>query len=110
MPWLPRSGSSGSPTTCSGASRRRRRPTGRTAGFAVGVLLLLILGFGMFYGGVMGTYGGLAGDRSLQLLYSAIKVPFLIMTTFALSVPSFYVVNSAAGPARRFRPRDPRPS
>jgi hypothetical protein len=62
-----------------------------------GILVLMILGFGMFYGVVMGTYGGLAGDRSLQLLYSAIKVPFLIMTTFALSVPSFYVVNSLLG-------------
>ena len=30
-------------------------------------------------------------------LYSAIKVPFLIMTTFALSVPSFFVVNSLLG-------------
>src|SRR5262249_25797790 len=48
---------------------------------------LVILGFGMFYGGVMGTYGGLAGDRPVQLVYSAVKVPFLIMTTFALSVP-----------------------
>ena len=61
------------------------------------VLVLLILGFGMFYGGVMGTYGGLTGDRPLQLLYSAIKVPFLIMTTFALSVPSFYVLNTLLG-------------
>ena len=48
-----------------------------------GASSLMIVGFGMFYGGVMGTYGGVAGDRSLQLLYSAIKVPFLIMTTFA---------------------------
>ena len=38
----------------------------------------MIVGFGMFYGGVMGTFGGLAGDRCWQLLYSAIKVPFLI--------------------------------
>src|SRR5262249_7890281 len=57
-------------------------------------LLLLILGFGMFYGGVMGTYGGLGDDRPLQLVYSAIKVPFLILMTFVLSVPSFYVVNT----------------
>jgi hypothetical protein len=68
------------------------------------VFVLLILGFGMFYGGVMGTYGGLGGDRPFQLLYSAIKVPFLIMTTFALSVPSFYVVNTLLG----LRPDFPR--
>jgi hypothetical protein len=58
---------------------------------------LLILGFGMFYGGVMGTYGGLAGDRAWQLAYSALKVPFLIMTTFGLSIPSFYVMNMLLG-------------
>jgi hypothetical protein len=57
----------------------------------------MILGFGMLYGGVMGTYGGLAGDRAWQLPYSAIKVPFLIVTTFVLSLPSFYVVNTLLG-------------
>jgi hypothetical protein len=61
------------------------------------VLLLLMLGFGMSYGVVMGTYGGLAGDRPWQLVYSAIKVPFLIMTTFVLSIPSFYVINTLLG-------------
>jgi hypothetical protein len=64
---------------------------------ALTVLLLLMLGFGMFYGGVMGTYGGLKGDRPWQLVYSAIKVPFLILTTFVLSIPSFYVINTLTG-------------
>src|SRR5690242_12258081 len=64
---------------------------------ALPILLLLMLGFGMFYGGVMGTYGGLEGDRPWQLVYSAIKVPFLIMTTFVLSIPSFYVINTLLG-------------
>ena len=68
------------------------------------ILGLMIVGFGMSYGGVMGTFGGLTGDRPLQLLYSALKVPFLIMTTFALSVPSFYVVNTLLG----LRPDFPR--
>ena len=61
------------------------------------VFTLMILGFGMFYGAVMGTYGGLAGGRALQLVFSAVKVPFLIVTTFALSLPSFYVVNTLLG-------------
>jgi hypothetical protein len=61
------------------------------------MLVLLILAFGMLYGGVMGTYGGLAGERPWQLVYSAVKVPFLIVTTFALSIPSFYVVNTLLG-------------
>src|SRR5690348_15845940 len=64
---------------------------------AMPVLLLLMLGFGMFYGGVMGTYGGLEGDRPWQLVYSAIKVPFLILTTFLLSMPSFFVINTLLG-------------
>ena len=80
----------------------RGRPAAVAVGRAVGrsatpVFTLMILGFGMFYGGVMGTYGGLAGARSWQLVYSAVKVPFLIVTTFLLSVPSFYVVNILLG-------------
>ncbi|WP_165227131.1 hypothetical protein [Aquisphaera insulae] len=58
---------------------------------------LMILGFGMFYGGVMGLYGGLSGHRLWQPVFSAVKVPFLIVTTFVLSVPSFYVVNALLG-------------
>jgi hypothetical protein len=64
---------------------------------SLAMLALLILGFGMLYGGVMGTYGGLAGDRPWQLLYSGLKVPFLIVTTFGLSIPSFYVMNALLG-------------
>ncbi len=69
----------------------------RTRGLSsTAVFALMILAFGMFYGGVMGTYG-LAGNRVTQLIFSAIKVPFLIVTTFALSLPSFYVVNTLLG-------------
>ncbi len=69
--------------------------SGRASSMAA--LALMIAGFGMWYGGVMGTFGGLAGDRPWQLLYSAVKVPILIMLTFAMSVPSFYVVNTLLG-------------
>ncbi len=51
----------------------------------------------MFYGGVMGTYGGIAGPRIWQAVYSAVKVPFLLIATFALSLPSFFVVNTLLG-------------
>jgi hypothetical protein len=61
------------------------------------IFTLMIVGFGMLYGGVMGTYGGLGGDRAWQLLYSSLKVPFLIVTTFVLSIPSFYVINTLLG-------------
>jgi hypothetical protein len=59
--------------------------------------LVLILVFGMTYGGVMGTYGGLSGDRLLQVVYSAVKVPILLVATFLLSLPSFFVLNTILG-------------
>jgi hypothetical protein len=62
-----------------------------------GVLVLLIVWFGMFYGGVMGTYGGIGGERIWQVVYSAVKVPFLLVVTFVLSLPSFLVVNTLLG-------------
>ena len=51
----------------------------------------------MFYGGVMGTYGGFGGPRMWQVVYSAVKVPFLLFTTFVLSLPSFFVINTLLG-------------
>ncbi len=63
-----------------------------------------IVAFGMFYGGVMGTYGGLGGPRMWQVVYSAVKVPFLLFTTFFLSLPSFFVINTLLG----LRPDFPR--
>jgi hypothetical protein len=64
---------------------------------ALRAFIILILVYGMFYGGVMGTYGGVAGDRSLQVVYSAAKVPLLLMVTFFLSLPSFFVLNTLLG-------------
>lgn len=57
----------------------------------------LVVLFGMLYGGVMGTFGGLAPDRALQIAYSAMKVPLLLFITFALGLPSFFVVNTLLG-------------
>jgi hypothetical protein len=65
-------------------------------------LVGLILIFGIFYGAVMGTYGGLVSDRLLQPLYSGIKVPLLLLVSFALSIPSFYVLNMLFGLAPDF--------
>jgi hypothetical protein len=64
---------------------------------SVATLTLAIAAFGMFYGGVMGTYGGVGGPRMWQVVYSALKVPFLLTTTFLLSLPSFFVVNTLLG-------------
>jgi hypothetical protein len=45
----------------------------------------------------MGGFGGLSGDRPLQVLFSAVKVPLLILVTTALAMPSFFVLNSLLG-------------
>ena len=48
---------------------------------------------GMAYGLVMGCFGG----RWLQLVYSAVKVPILLLATVGLSLPSFFVLNTLLG-------------
>jgi hypothetical protein len=45
----------------------------------------------------MGSFGGVFGERFLQVVFSAMKVPLLLMGTFALSLPSFFVVNTLFG-------------
>jgi hypothetical protein len=62
-----------------------------------GPLLIALVAYGMLYGAVMGSYGGANGWRFWQALYSAIKVPILLITTFLLSVPSFFVLNTLFG-------------
>jgi hypothetical protein len=64
-------------------------------------LLAFVVGFGLFYGAVMGSFG-VAGDRLLQPVYSATKVPMLLLVTFALSLPSFWVLNALLGLAGDF--------
>jgi hypothetical protein len=59
-------------------------------------LALVIVG-GALYGLVMGAFGGWAGDRPLQMIYSGLKVPLLIVLTGALAMPSFFVLNSLLG-------------
>jgi hypothetical protein len=57
---------------------------------------------GLIYGGVMGAYGGVAHGRAWQMVYSAVKVPLLLLATFALSLPSFFVLNQLLGVGRDF--------
>ena len=77
-------------TSASRQRLERDRPT-------LGSLVLGVLVFGTFYGGVMGMYGGVSGPRLLQVAYSAIKVPILLFVTFLLSLPSFFVLNTLLG-------------
>jgi hypothetical protein len=59
--------------------------------------ILILLAAGCAYGAVMGAFGGIGPSRFLQIFYSSIKVPFLLLSTFVLSLPSFFVVNSLMG-------------
>src|SRR5262245_15836012 len=52
---------------------------------------------GALYGVAMGTFGGFSGDRPWQVLFSGLKVPLLLLVTFALSIPSFFVLNTLFG-------------
>ena len=63
----------------------------------LGSLIMAIIAYGMFYGGVMGSYGGVNGWRLWQAVYSAVKVPLLLIITFLLSLPSFFVLNTLFG-------------
>lgn len=84
--------------------RRRRWTTDRQRPWSTLVCLTgMILLFGMFYGAVMGSFTGLAPDRLPQVLFSAVKVPLLLLTTFGLSLPSFYVLNMLLGLSDDFR-------
>ena len=51
-----------------------------------------------FYGAMMGTYSGFGGHLSLaQMLFSALKVPALLLLTGALCLPGFFVANLLMG-------------
>jgi len=60
-------------------------------------LLVLLFACGLFYGAVMGSFSGLAPGRWHQLAYSGVKVPLLLLATFLLCLPSFFVINTIAG-------------
>lgn len=58
---------------------------------------LMIAVFGIIYGAVMGSFSGVFGDHFWQVVFSAVKVPILLMGIFILSLPSFFVVNTLFG-------------
>lgn len=53
----------------------------------------IVLGCGLAYGAVMGLFGGRPG----QAACSAVKVPLLLGATLALSLPSYFVLNTLLG-------------
>jgi hypothetical protein len=60
-------------------------------------LLALLILFGAIYGAVMGSFAGLKNLHWLQMFYSAAKVPLLLVLTFLVSLPSFFVLNTVLG-------------
>jgi hypothetical protein len=65
--------------------------------------ILLICVFGIAYGALMGCFfDEESWPRALQAVYSAVKVPLLLILTFTLALPSFYVLNMLVGLAGDF--------
>ncbi len=63
----------------------------------------LLTAFGLVYGSVMGGYGASTGRWTVQPLISAVKVPVLLIVTFSVAMPSFFVVNTLLGLRDDFR-------
>ncbi len=70
---------------------------GRTSEVAVSTLLTALVAFGLLYGAAMGAFTGVWEAQPLQLLYSAMKVPLLLGISFAVALPSFFVLNTLLG-------------
>ena len=83
----------------------RRRPwttqSARTAA-ALKWLIALIVAFGMAYGAVMGSFAGARDGHLLQVFYSAVKVPLLLVATSLIALPNFFVLNTLFGLRRDF--------
>jgi hypothetical protein len=77
-------------------------PRQRDVGHDLARLAFLIVLFGMFYGGVMGSFSATTLSRLLQVVYAAVKVPLLLLLTFMISLPSFFVLNTLMGLRRDF--------
>jgi hypothetical protein len=78
-------------------TRWLRRADDVLRGRAVAAPWGLVLLCGAAYGGVMGGFGGLGGDRAWLVAFAAIKVPLLLVATLALSLPSYFVLNTLLG-------------
>ena len=71
-------------------------------------VIAIVLICGPVYGLAMGSYAFAVGERALlaqipQLIYSGVKVPLLLCFTVAISLPSFFVINTLMGLREDFR-------
>jgi len=76
---------------------------GRERAWSWKVLALVIVVFGPVYGAVMGSYAFAGPERLLQVLYSAVKVPMLLLVTTGICLPGFFVISTVAGVRDDFR-------
>lgn len=70
---------------------------GRSAAHSAAAAWCLLVVGGLAYGLVMGSYGTENEIRPWQMIYSGVKTPLLLLVTFALSLPSFFVLNTLFG-------------
>ena len=82
--------------------RSRRAVQSRSAGATLGWMVGCIIAFGMTYGAVMGAFGGVCGERFWMAVFSALKVPLLLVGTSLIAWPSFFVLNTLVGLRRDF--------
>ena len=66
-------------------------------------LIVVIAVFSITYGLVMGSFSIDGHIRGKQMVYSATKIPLLLLATFAISLPSFFVLNTLLGVRDDFR-------
>lgn len=63
----------------------------------LGWFLTLLLVCGICYGMTMGAYTPERAPRPQQMLYSGLKVPLLLLATFAISLPNYFVLYTLFG-------------
>jgi hypothetical protein len=52
----------------------------------------------------MGSYDGWSEGHFRQAIFATVKVPLLLLVTFCLALPSFFVLNTLLGVRRDFGP------
>jgi hypothetical protein len=77
--------------------RGRRDPSFSARAARFWHFVAILIAAGCWYGAVMGGFSGTNLPRLSQIACSAAKVPLLLLATFWLTVPSFFVVNTLLG-------------
>jgi hypothetical protein len=74
-----------------GSAPARSRPLGTWRTWAI------LLACACMYGTALGSLGGLHLRSLWQMVYSSIKLPMLLVITFWLTIPSFFILASLLG-------------